>query len=82
MTISNRRCATSAANRATTQRFQTCPVLRPADARGALREKQSQQNADGSRRAIGRNENCADVEEDWMHLSKNTASALSGVARE
>src|ERR1019366_7879602 len=52
------------------------------DARGALGQEKSQQNADGSQGAIGRDEDCADVEEDWMHLSKDTASGVSGVATE
>ena len=43
------------------------------DARSTLSEKKGEQNAHGSRSAIGRDENCADVEEDWMHLSKDTA---------
>ena len=43
------------------------------DARSALCEKKGEQYAHGSRSAIGRDENSADVEEDWMHLTKDTA---------
>ena len=43
------------------------------NARSMLSEEKGEQNAYGGRSAIGRDENCADVEEDWMHLSKDTA---------
>ena len=57
------------------------PGVQICNARGPLGKEQGQQNANGSQRAIRRNKNCADVEENWMHQSKNTAFALSGVAR-
>jgi hypothetical protein len=46
------------------------------NARRALRQKQRQQHAHGSRGAIGRDEYRSDVEENWMHLSQNTAFSL------
>ena len=47
--------------------------VKTGDPRHALCEKKGEKNAHSSRSAIGRDENCADVEEDWMHLSKDTA---------
>jgi len=44
--------------------------------RRVLRQKQRQQHANGSRGAIGRDEERTDVEEDWMHQCQNTASSL------
>jgi len=57
------------------------PGVESCGAGGMLSKKQRQQNANGSKCAVGRNQDCADVEENGMHLCKNTACALSGVAR-
>ena len=38
------------------------------DARGALGKDQRQQHAQRGHRAVGRDDECADVEENWMHL--------------
>jgi hypothetical protein len=43
-------------------------------ARRVLGEEKSQQHARSRQYAIRRNKNSADVEEDWMHLSKDRAS--------
>ena len=51
------------------------PGVQPRNARRSLRQKQRQQNAHRGQRAIRRNQYCADVEENWMHLSKNKAFA-------
>ena len=58
------------------------PGVEAGNACGALSKEKCKQNADGSQCAIGRDEDCADVEEDRMHLSKDTASGVSGVAAE
>jgi hypothetical protein len=39
----------------------------------ALCEKQREQDAQRSKRTIGRDENCSDVKENWVHLSQDTA---------
>ena len=57
------------------------PGVEASNARGSLSQKKRQQDANGSQRAIRRNQDCADMKEDWMHQCKDTASALSGVAR-
>ena len=51
------------------------PGVEAGNARGALSQEKSQQHADRSQGSISRNDDCADVEENWMHLSKDTAFA-------
>ena len=41
------------------------------DARGALREDERQQHAQCGDCAVGRDENCSDVKENWMHLRQD-----------
>jgi hypothetical protein len=43
------------------------------NARRALGKKQRQQHAKSGHRAIGRDEDCSDVEENWIHLCQDTA---------
>ena len=50
------------------------------DARRAQRKRERQQHAERRHRAIGRDEKRADVEENGMHLSKDSSS--SGASRE
>ena len=57
------------------------PGVEAGNPRGSLSQKKRKQDANGSQCAVGRNEDCADVKEDWMHQSKDTAFGLSGVAR-
>jgi hypothetical protein len=52
------------------------PGVEAGYARGALSQEESEKHADSSHCAVGRDEDCADVEEDRMHLSKNTASGV------
>jgi len=42
------------------------------DASSALGKKERKQYTRGCESAVGRNEESADVEEDWMHQSQNT----------
>ena len=51
-----------------------------SNACGPLSKKQGHQNTGCRHGAIRRNENCADVDENWMHQSKDTAFALSGAS--
>ena len=50
------------------------PGIQARNARRALGQNQRQQHAHGCHRAIGRDEDCSDMEEDGMHLSKNRPS--------
>ena len=42
--------------------------------RGALRQQERKQQAERSESAVGRNDDCADLKENWVHLSKNSLS--------
>ncbi len=52
--------------------------IEAGNARRALSQKSASKTPTPPR-AVGRDENRADVEENWMHLSKDTAFRLSGV---
>ena len=48
--------------------------LHACHVRRALREPEREQHAERGHGAVSRNENGADVEEDWMHWGKNIFS--------